>query len=147
MNDYLRQTEDMFRNATAVKMPENLQAFAADGLAKTRETCEKMTAAAVDATKAMEKVSGLANQGVHTLGEHVMTNFAANTSAAFEAAQAVVHAKSLPEAAQLQAEFMRTQMTKGTEQTRAFFELSNKIVRDTFESFTSAARAFTPPQR
>jgi hypothetical protein len=152
MNDYMRQAEEMFRNGTkgmqgAMPMtPEAVKAMAVDGLTKTRETCERMTAVAVDAGKAMEKVTGVANQSVHAMGEKVMTNMVANTQAVFDTAEAVVRAKSLPEAAQLQADFMRTQMEKASEQTREFFELSNQMFRSTFEQFTSAAKGFAPAQ-
>lgn len=142
--EFAKQTEEFFRAATSMSMPENLKTFAEDSVAKSRETCEKMTAAARDAGNAFSKAGETTSEGMREMSEKALANFAKNTTAAFDAAEAVMRAKSLPEAAQLQAEFVRSQMAKANEQTRELLELSARITRTAFETFSSAAAAFNP---
>ena len=54
-------------------------------------------------------------------------------------AQAMVRAKSIPEAGRLQADFMQKQFAIAAAQTKELFELSTKIAQQTFGSFSAAA--------
>ncbi|MEZ5774798.1 MAG: phasin family protein [Hyphomicrobiaceae bacterium] len=141
MNDkFTKQAEQFFQAAQDVKMPESMQAFAEDGLAKSKAAYEMMTSAAKDAGRGMEEVATVAQKGAKALGEKALDTFSRNTEAAFAAAQQMARSKSLPEAAKVQAEFMQTQMAKAGEQTREFYELSSKIARETFETMSAVAR-------
>jgi phasin family protein len=51
----------------------------------------------------------------------------------------MVKAKSLPEIAKLQADFVTSQFAKAGEQTREVFELSAKITKDAVESLHGVA--------
>ena len=55
------------------------------------------------------------------------------------AAQAIARAKTLPEAARLQADFVQQQATAATAQTKELLELSAKVTKQTFESVNAAA--------
>ena len=68
-----------------------------------------------------------------------MTNANANTEALFDAAQAIARAKTLPEAARLQADFVQQQTAAASAQTKEFFELSSKVAKQTFETMNAAA--------
>lgn len=142
--EFAKQTEEFFRAATSVGMPESLKALAEDSVAKSRETCEKFAAAARDASNAFSKVGETTSEGIREIGEKALANFSKNTTAAFDAAEAVMRAKSLPEAAQLQVDFVRSQLAKSNEQAREMLELSARIGRQAFETFASAASAFNP---
>lgn len=142
--EFAKQTEEFFRAATSMAVPENLKTFAEDSVAKSRETCEKMTAAARDAGNAFSKVGESTSEGMREMSEKTLANFSRNATAAFDAAEAVMRAKSLPEAAQLQAEFVRSQLTKSNEQAREMMELSARLTRQAFETFSAAASAFNP---
>ncbi|MGE0629093.1 MAG: phasin family protein [Hyphomicrobiaceae bacterium] len=140
MNEqFARQAQDMFRVAQDAKIPENFQAFAEDSVAKTREAYQRMNSAAKDSAKVVEEVVLAAQAGAKTLGEKVFQNTAANTEAAFDAAKAMARARTLPEAARLQADYMQQQFAVAGEQTREFFELSTKVARETLESMNAAA--------
>ena len=142
-NDFATQAEDFMRNAGDVRVPEQMQHFAEDSVAKTREAYAKMTVVAQDAQKAMAEVSTVATQGAKTLGEKMLANVTANTNAAFDAAEAIARARSVPEAMKLQSTFMQSQMAKASEQTREFYELSARLTQHTLESMNAAAtRAF-----
>lgn len=140
MNDqFARQAEQFFNVAKEVKMPENVQAMVADGVAKTREAYEKASSVAKDQAKVAEEIMLAGQAGAKSIGTKLFENTAANTEAAFEAAQAIARARSVPEAAKLQAEFMQKQMAVAGAQTRELFELSSRVAQQAFQSFSSAA--------
>ena len=62
-----------------------------------------------------------------------------NTEAAFDAAQAIVRAKTIPEAARLQADFVQQQLAVAGAQTKELLELSTKVAKQTFEINNAAA--------
>jgi phasin len=149
MNEqFTRQAQDMFRAAQDARIPESMQAMAEDGVAKTREAYQKLQDAAKDNAKVVEDVVLAAQAGAKAIGEKVLHNTAVNTEAAFDAAQALARARSLPEAARLQADFVQNQLAVAGAQTKELFELSTKIARQTFESMNAAAtRSFEQMKR
>ena len=149
MNEqFTRQAQDMFKVAQDGKIPENLKAFAEDSVSKTREAYQKINTAAKDGAKVVEEVVLAAQAGAKAIGEKVMHNTSLNTEAAFDAAQAIARARSIPEAARLQADFMQQQFAVAGAQTKELFELSTKFARQTFESMNSVAtRSFEQMKR
>ncbi|MCL4765615.1 MAG: phasin family protein [Hyphomicrobiaceae bacterium] len=140
MNEqFTRQAQEMFSAAKDARIPENVQAFAEESVAKTRDAYQKINAVTKDSVKVMEEVMMTAHAGARALGEKVLTNTTANTEAAFDAAQAIARARTLPEAARLQADFFQQQLAAASAQTKELFELSTKVARQTFESMNAVA--------
>jgi hypothetical protein len=140
MNDqFTRQAQDMFAAAKDARIPENVQAFAEESIAKTREAYNKFSIVAKDNAKVAEDVMLAAHAGAKAIGDKLMHNTTVNTEAAFDAAQAIARAKTLPEAARLQANFLQQQMAVAGAQTKELFELSTKVAQQTFQSMNSAA--------
>jgi len=140
MNEqFTHQAQEMFSAAKEARIPENVQAMAEQSVAKSRETYQKLNAAAKDGVKMLDEVVTTAQAGARALGEKVLTNTAANTEAAFEAAQAIARARTLPEAARLQSDFIQQQLAVASTQTKELFELSTKIAQQTFECMNAAA--------
>jgi len=140
MNDqFTRQAQDMFRIAQDGKLPENLQAMAEDGVAKTRDAFHKLNTVAKDGARVVEEVMLATQAGAKAIGEKVLHNTSVNTEAAFDAAQAMARARTLPEIARLQADFMQQQFAIAGAQTKELFDLSSKVARQTIESMNSAA--------
>src|SRR5258706_4742913 len=99
MNEqFTRQAQEIFNAAKDVRIPENVQAFAEESVAKTREAYNKMNATAKDGAKILEDVMLTAHAGAKALGEKVLSNTTANTEAAFDAAQAMARSRTLPQA-------------------------------------------------
>jgi len=141
MNDqFTRQAQDMLNAAKDARIPENVQAFAEESVLKTREAYAKMTAVAKDGAKVMEDVMLASHAGAKAIGDKVMHNTLANTEAAFDAALAIARAKTLPEVARLQANFLQQQFAIANAQTKELFELSTKVGKQTFESVNAAAQ-------
>lgn len=140
MNDqFTRQAQEMFAAAKDARIPENVQAFAEDSVIKTREAYNKMNTAAQDGVKVIEEVMLATHAGAKAIGEKMLHNTAANTEAAFDAAQAMARAKTFPEFARLQASFMQQQFAIAGAQSKELFELSTKVAKQTLETVNSAA--------
>ena len=144
MNEqFTRQAQDMFNAAKDAKIPENFQSIAEDTVAKTRDAFQQFNGAAQDNVKAVEDVMLAAQAGAKAIGEKIIPNTSINTEAAFDAAQAIARADTVPEAARLQANFMQQQMAIAGAQSKELFELSTKIAQQTFETMNSVtAKSF-----
>ncbi len=140
MNEqFTRQAQDMFAAAKDARIPENIQAFAEDSITKSREAFTKLQEVAQDNAKATEEVMLAAQAGAKALGEKVVHNTAVNAQAVFDAAESIARAKTVPEAARLQANFFQQQLAVAGAQTKELFELSTKVARQTFETMNSAS--------
>jgi phasin len=140
MNEqFTRQAQEMFNVAKDARIPENMQAFAEESVAKTREAYEKFSTVAKDGAAALEEVVLASQAGAKAIGEKVLHNTAVNTESLFEAAQAMARAKTLPEAFRLQANFFQQQMAAASAQTKELFDLSSKVTKQTFETVNTAA--------
>lgn len=140
MNEqFTRQAEEMLDAAKNARIPENVQAMAEEGVTKTREAYDKISTATKDGAKVVEELMLAAQADAKAIGEKVIGLAVANTQAAFDAAQAIARARSIPEAAKLQADFFQQQFAVAGAQTKEFFELSTKVARQTFETMNSAA--------
>lgn len=138
MNEqFTRQAQELFSAAKEARIPENVQAIAEESVAKTRDAYLKFNTAAKDSAKVMEEMFAAAQAGARAFGEKVLTNTAANTEAAFDAAQAIARARTLPEAARLQADFVQQQIAAANSQTKELLELSAKLAKQTFESMNT----------
>jgi phasin family protein len=116
-----------------------VQAIAQQGVATSKELYSKAAAAAQDGTKAMNEIADTAWGSAKMLNEKIAQNLTANAEAAFGAAQAIAAAKSLPEIAKLQSEFVQKLAAQTTEQTKEFFDLSTRATQHLFEKAQSAA--------
>jgi hypothetical protein len=138
-DDFARQAQDMFAAAKDAKIPENIAHMAEESVAKSREAFNKFNAAAKDSAKTMEEMMLASTAGNKAIGEKMMQNTVLNAEAMFEAASAMAKAKTMPEAAQIQAKFIQQQMTVAGTQTKELFELSTKVAKQTFETMNQAA--------
>ena len=137
-SQYVQQAEAILKAAQAGNLPEHLQAFAEEGLAKTRRATRNSIAAARDGADIVDIVEQ-ALRDAKTLTEKALQNVGANTEAAFDGAQAMLRAKDVTEAAQLQAKFIQAQVAKAGEQSKEFYELASKLTQQTFASWNSVA--------
>lgn len=138
VQDFTRQAQEMFTAGKDAKVPENMSAFAEDAVAKSRDAYHKFTAAAKDNAKVVEDVLLTTQAGAKSIGEKILANTLANTEAAFEAAQAIAKAKTFPEIARLQANYLQQQFAIAGSQTKELFELSSKVAKQTFETVGQA---------
>ncbi len=138
VQDFTRQAQEMFTAGKDAKLPENFSAFAEDAVAKSRDAYHKFTAIAKDNAKVAEEVMLTTQAGAKSIGEKIIANTLANTEAAFEAAQAIARARTLPEIARLQANYWQQQFAVAGTQSKELFELSSKVAKQTLETVGSA---------
>lgn len=139
MNDFTRQTQEFFSAAKDARIPEQVQAIAEDSVSKARETYDKFSTVAKDNAKVFEEMAAAAYAGAKSIGDKVLKNTETNTEAAFEAAQALARASTLPELVRLQSSFVQKQLATAGAQSKELFELSTKVAQQTFENLNSAA--------
>ena len=140
MNEYIaQQTQAFMANAANTQVPADVQAFAQDSVARAREAFAKWSAGTQSGIRAIDRVM-LANQsGAKTIGDKVLSNVQAAAEAAFDAAQGLARAKTLPEVAKLQAKFVQEQLAMASQQGKALLELSAKIAEETTDTLTAIA--------
>ncbi|MBN9261009.1 MAG: phasin [Alphaproteobacteria bacterium 64-6] len=139
MNEqFTRQAEQFMDAAKAAKIPENIQALAQEGVSRSKEAFDTLSAAAKDQVKVAEELALTTQAGFKSISHKIMDNTVVNTEAAFEAARAIARANTVPEALRLQAEFVQRQFTVASEQTKELFELSTRFATQAFESASEA---------
>ena len=136
------QAEKLFMDA---RVPENVQAIARQSVAASKEFYAKTAAAAQDGAKVITEIADTAWGSTKMLNEKLAQNVTANAEAAFRAAQAIATAKSLPEIARLQSEFVQNFAAQAVEQTKEFLDLSSRATQHLLEKAQAAAgRSFKP---
>ena len=140
MNEHFKRQAEQFLNiAKDVRIPEPVQAFAEESLSKSREAFDKVAAAAKDQAKVAEDLFLATQAGAKTIGARLIDNTVTNTTAAFDAAEAIARAKTVPEAARLQMEFAQKQLAIAGAQAKELFELSARVAQSAFEQTSAAA--------
>jgi phasin family protein len=126
-------------------LSENVQALAIQGVTASQEFYTKTAAAAQDGAKIFTEIADTAWSSTKLLNEKVGQNVATNFEAAFEAAQKIASAKSLPEIMRLQSEYFQTVAAQATQQTKEFVDLSTRATQHLFEKTQAAAtKSFKP---
>jgi phasin len=140
MNEHIkRQTEEFMNAAKAAKIPENIQALAEEGVSRSKEAFDTLTAAAKEQAKAAEDLALATQANLKTIGSKLFDNTAANAEAAFDAARSIARAGSVPEALRLQVEFVQRQFSIAGAQAKELFELSASMAKQTLETANDAA--------
>jgi hypothetical protein len=130
------QAEKMFKDA---RVPEQVQAIAQEGVAKSRELYAKSSAAAQESAKLLTEVAETAWSSTKVLNDKILQNVAANTEAMFDAAQAIAKAGSVPEAMKLHGQFLQQLVATSSTQAKEFYDLSTRATQHLVETVQAAA--------
>jgi hypothetical protein len=128
-----------------IRVPENVAAIAQQSVAQSRDLFTKGTTAVHDNAKAMTEIADTAWGSTKMLQEKLVQNAQATAEATFAAAASIAAAKSLPEIARLQHEFVQTLSSQAQEQTKEFFDLSARAAQHVFEKMQAAATRTLKP--
>jgi phasin family protein len=129
------QAEKLFKDAFTAG---NVQALTEKGVVASQEFYVKAAAAAQDSAKALSEVAETAWGSTKMLNEKAVQNMTSNVEAVFATAQAMATAKSLPEIAKLQMDFIQKLAAQATEQTKEFVDLSTRATQHVFEKAQAA---------
>jgi hypothetical protein len=130
------QAERLFKDA---RVPEQVQAMAQEGVAKSRELYAKSSAAAQEGAKLLTEVAETAWSSTKVLNDKILQNVAANTEAMFDAAQAMARASSLPEVAKVQRDYLQQVAATTSVQAKEFYDLSTRATQHLVETVQAAA--------
>ncbi|MGH1350682.1 MAG: phasin family protein [Methyloligellaceae bacterium] len=141
--DFTKQTEEMFKAAQDMAVPEGIQKALEDGLTQGKKAYSKLTDSAQEANKALEKAYETTQKSTKKITDKILNQASENTAAAFEAAEAMVQTKSVPEAFQIQSEFLKKQMEIFGNQSKEIYELTNKLATEATQNINKAtSKAF-----
>jgi phasin family protein len=141
-NQAFGQAEQFLKDA---RLPENVQAIAQQGVAKTHEFYTKSAAAAQERANVLTEAAETTWATTKLLNEKLAQNLTANIEASFTAAHAIANAQSLPEAMKLHTEFFQKLAAQTTDQTKEFFGVSARATQLVFEQVQVAAVKATKP--
>ena len=126
-------------------MPTGLHHMAQDSVARSRELYRSTMAAAQGSARVFAEVAETTWGSAKLLNDKIIQNVTANTEAAFSAAEAIAQARSLPEAAQLQSDFMQLLFASTGEQLKEFVDLSARVAQHVLETVQEAASRSLKP--
>ena len=132
-----------FSNVTPFQVPEQVRAFAEQGVSQARDGYQKLKEAAESNNGALEAVYASATRGAGDFTAKVIDIAKTNTESAFDFAQSLLGVKSLPEAFELVNSHARRQFEVLTAQSKDLAALGQKVATDAVEPMTAgAAKAF-----
>ena len=128
-DQFTKPFADLFKLGSFGQLPDQMQTFVQDGLAKTREATLKSISVVKDGATALGKASPVASKETGAFTDKAFDQTIENTEAAFVTAQAIALAKSPMEAAQLQAKYAQAQFAKTGEQAKELYDLWTKAAQ------------------
>jgi len=138
--DFAKQAQDMMENAKKLAQPELAQKLIREGIERTKEAYDKAASSIGSASKEYGKVLTSAQSGTQKLREKALENFTANSDTVFEYASALANCKTPAEAVEVQTKFLKKEFELLNQQTKEFFELSNEVTINVFQSAAEAAK-------
>jgi phasin len=134
---------DPFSTVVPFQVPEQVRAFAEKGVSTARDGYQKLKEAAETNNGALEAAYTSATKGAHDYTTKLIDIAKLNTESAFDFAQSLLGAKSLPDAFELMNAHARKQYEVLTAQSKDLTEFAQKIATETVEPIkASAAKTF-----
>lgn len=123
--------------ASKTEIPVAFREFAELGVAKAKETYDKMKSAAEESTAVLEDTCTTAAKGVTAYNLKVIEAARTNANAAFDFAREFAGVKSLSEAVELSSAHARKQFESFSAQSKELTALAQKVVLDSAEPIKS----------
>lgn len=124
------ELEKLLDSATKLEIPAQVRAMALESVEKAREANAKWNVAAAEGASLLEEAVMASQTGMKALADKIVSNSVSNIESAFDAAQKLSRAKSVAEAAQIQAQFAKDQVAAVQEQSKALLEISQRIAKE-----------------
>jgi phasin len=141
----MASTDPFSASIIPFEVPEQMRAFAEKGVSQARESYTKFKDAAETHNSTIEAVFTTATKGATDYSAKVLDIVKANTTSAFDFAQELVSAKSVPQAMELWSAHAKKQVETFTAQTKELAELSQKIATETAEPIKAGASKLFKP--
>jgi hypothetical protein len=121
-----------------VRVPADFHVMAQESVVRSRELYRTTMATAQGGAKVFAEVAETTWGSAKLLNDKIIQNVTANTEAAFNAAEAIAAAGSLPEAAKLQSDFLQQLFVTAGEQVKEFVDLSTRVAQHVLETMHEA---------
>lgn len=118
-------------------VPRSLHDLTERGVAEAKETYEKMTAAATEATEHMKNVYAATFKGLHDYSTKVLEFAHINMTAAIEHAKKMTTIKTAAEYFELTNEYLRTHMETLSKQAQELAAVAQKMTSTAADSIKS----------
>jgi phasin len=115
----------------SMEIPAAFREFAEKGVAQTKDTYEKMKAAAEQATAVLETVYSTASKGTTEYGLKTIEIARTNANAHFDFVESLFGVKSVSELVELSTAHARTQFETFSEQGKELAALAQKVATET----------------
>lgn len=139
-------TDPFTASVLRFQMPEQMRAFAEQGMSQARDSYSRLKSAAETQNDAIEAAFSSVSKGAGDYSAKLFDIVKSNTEASFDLAQSLVGAKTLPEAFDLLSVHTRKQVESVATQTKELVELTQKLATDSVEPLKAgASKMFTPP--
>lgn len=119
--------ENAFETLTKMEIPASVRDFAEKGAAQAKDTVTKFRAAASDASDAIEGSYTSAAKGAADFGLKILETARSNANAVFDHAVALLGAKTVSDAIELNTSFLRKHSEAVALQAKEIGELAQKI--------------------
>ncbi len=129
----MSDSNNPFSSVIPFQLPEQVRALAEKGVSQARESYSKLKDAAESQNGTIEAVFSSASKGATDYSAKLVDIVKTNTNASFDFAQALIGAKTLPEALELWSSHARKQVETLTAQTKELSSLAQKIATETSE--------------
>jgi phasin len=130
---------DAFSTVVPFQVPEQVRAFAEQGVTQARDGYEKLKAAAESNNEAIEAACSTATKGAADLTAKLVEIARINTTSAFDFAQSLLSVTSLPEAFDLVNTHARKQFETLSAQSADLAEFGQKVAVETVEPIKAGA--------
>ena len=130
---------DQFSNVSPFQIPEQVRAMAEQSVSQVRDGYQRLKEAAETGNGTLEAVCASATKGAGDFTTKVIDIAKINTEAAFDFAQSLLSAKSLPEAFALVNAHAQKQFEILTAQSQDLAALTQKVATDTVEPIKAGA--------
>ncbi|WP_458759964.1 phasin [Afipia sp. TerB] len=130
---------DAFSTVVPFQVPEQVRAFAEQGVSQARDGYEKLKAAAETNNEAIEAVCSTATKSAADLTAKLVEIARVNTTSAFDFAQSLLSVTSLPEAFDLVNTHARKQFEALSAQSADLAEFGQKVAAETVEPIKAGA--------
>lgn len=138
-------TDPFSSSVIPFQMPEQVRAFAENGVSQARQGYAKLKDAAETHNSTIEAVMGTATRGAAEFSAKLVEIAKTNSNAGFDFAQSLIGVKSPSQVMELWSGFARSQMEALTGQTHQIAELGQKIAAETVEPIKSGASKLFQP--
>ncbi len=133
-----------FEQAQQFLKEGNVQAIAQKSLAASKDLYDRTAAVATEGAKAFTDIAETAWGSTKMLNDKVVQNVTTNVEVTYAAACEIATAKSLPEMARLQGEYLQKLAAQVNEQTKEFVDLSTRATQHVLEKVQAATKTLQP---